>query len=314
MDPITHGVIGLAISSFSGHTVSLSSPLSLGCAIGAMIPDLDVVVRLVKNEMVYLKHHRGFSHSVPALVVFSAVVTAVLMLLHPEANILQLFLWTFLGALSHTVFDILNSYGAMLFTKKRKANLLTLYDPLISVVALILIFYPRHSNLLNIGALMVTLAYLGFRYRQKTRSENEIKAYFEKDYRITDVTIMPSLKLFYKWDFVLATKTHSIVGKYNSFNGRIDVVDSLKNAPQEMVEIFKQSQVGRYFEDFTPNYHVVQTNTLKGLELKAIDLRYHFRNDFLHHATLLLDGNQKILESYFRPYRFYKKIAVSEVA
>ncbi len=46
MDPLTHGVIGLAISSFSGQAVSLDNPVSIGAALGAMSPDIDVISRL----------------------------------------------------------------------------------------------------------------------------------------------------------------------------------------------------------------------------------------------------------------------------
>ncbi len=45
-------------SSFSGEPVSLLNPVSLGCAIGAMSPDIDAVVRIFFNDYEYLKHHR----------------------------------------------------------------------------------------------------------------------------------------------------------------------------------------------------------------------------------------------------------------
>ncbi len=99
MDPLTHGVIGLAISSFSGQAVSFDNPISIGAALGAMSPDIDVVSRLFFNDMVYCKHHRGFSHSLPSLLVLSGLITSGLSFMFPEMIIWQVFLWTFIGAI-----------------------------------------------------------------------------------------------------------------------------------------------------------------------------------------------------------------------
>lgn len=76
MDPVTHGVIGLAISAFSGDPVSLVNPVSLGCAIGAMSPDIDIIAK-IKGDYVYLKHHRGLTHSFPARVFDTFIIRIV---------------------------------------------------------------------------------------------------------------------------------------------------------------------------------------------------------------------------------------------
>jgi len=312
MDPLTHGVIGLAISAFSGETVTALNPISIGCAVGAMIPDIDVVVRLFKGEMVYLKHHRGMTHSVPFLLGLSSIITVVLAASFPTYSFFNILIWTFIGALSHTAFDILNSYGAMLFTKKRKASLLTLYDPLISIIALFLIFYPSHDVISYSGSVIVFTGYLIFRIIQKKKVFERVTDYFKDEYKITQVVILPSLKVFYKWDFVVATKTHSIVGKYNIYNDRFEIIETFKNTSNDMVEVFKSSNVGKYFEKFTPNYHIVIIENEESTTLKVIDLRYHFKNDFMHHASIEMDLDNNIMASFFHPYSIDKRIEVCE--
>lgn len=64
MDPITHGVVGLAIAAFTGETVSIASPYAMGSLLGAVIPDADIIMQ-VKGDYSYLKNHRGMSHSIP---------------------------------------------------------------------------------------------------------------------------------------------------------------------------------------------------------------------------------------------------------
>lgn len=312
MDPITHGVIGAAISAFSGQSVAIDNPVTIGAAIGAMSPDIDFVVRLFSNDMVYLKHHRGMTHSVPFLALFSVIITSALYFMFPEMNVFTVFIFTLLGAISHTVFDILNSYGAMLLKKKKKLSLLTLYDPFISVLALYLIIVRQHNILSYTSVLFLFAAYLVFRSLIKRSVFRTISKMYADHGKIDKVTILPSLKFFYKWDFIVSTSTHNIVGVYNTIKKEEQIVKKYRKKNIEMMDVFKSSNLGKYFTDFSSNYHVEYTKGMDNITLKIIDLRYYFRDNFMHHGTLILDENHKILESYFQPYKQNKMIAVAE--
>ena len=313
MDPITHGVIGAAISAFSGQPVAIDNPVTIGAALGAMSPDIDFVVRLFSNDMVYLKHHRGLSHSLPFLALFSVAITGGLHFVFPEMNLLTVFIFTFLGAISHTVFDILNSYGAMLIKKKKKLSILTLYDPFISVLALYLIIVREHSIISYTSVLTLFVGYLIFRYVLKKSVSKKINKLYSKNNKVKDITILPSLKFFYKWDYIVSTNTHNIVGVYNSIKKEETVVKKYRKKNPDVIEVFKSSNLGKYFIDFSSNYHIEYTKNLDKITLKIVDLRYYFRDNFMHHGTLILDENYKILESYFQPYKLNKMIPVAEI-
>jgi len=314
VDPITHGVIGLALSSFSGQAVSLDNPVSIGAALGAMSPDIDVVSRLFFDDMVYCKHHRGFSHSLPSLLVLAGGITFGLSFMFPEMLIWQVFLWTFLGAVSHTAFDIMNSYGAMLLKKKVKANLLSLYDPVLSVIALFLIFFRYHNviSLTTAGGLF--FVYLGIRIWMKKNARKRIAAHFGHGYSIEEVEILPSLKVFYKWDFIVHSSSHDIVGNFNQFSGKFKVIQKLTKKQKHFKDIFMNTNVGAYFSDFTPNFHVTSFQEMEHTVLKVTDLRYHFKGNFMHHAEVRLDESMNVIESYFQPYSQNKRIPVMESA
>lgn len=312
MDPITHGVIGLAISTFSGTTPSLDNPVAIGAAIGAMIPDSDVVIRLFSDEMTYLKHHRGWSHSLPALTIFSGLITLGLSVMMPGSLSFEVFFWTLMGALSHTIFDILNSYGAMLFKKKRKLNLLTLYDPFITLLAIYLIFSGEKSLLQFTAVVLLFAVYLAMRWKMKQRAHHHVATAISRQYDFKRVTILPSLKAFYKWDFVADTKSHHIVGKYNLFTRKLQIIAKYYKKDSQHLGTFDQSNLGRYFRRFSPNIHLEVVEHDNHIELKAIDLRYYMKNSFLHHGTLYLDRNGEIVESYFHPYKQNKWIPVLE--
>jgi inner membrane protein len=313
MDPISHGIIGVAISSFSGAPVAINSAVTVGSMLGAMSPDLDFVIRIFKDDVKYLEHHRGFSHSIPMLLGFSIAITTLLSFVGFENfNFFQTFFWTFLGALSHTGFDILNSYGARLMQRKHKGNLLTLYDPFITMVCGILIY--RHVNGINELFLAVVLIamYLAIRLDLRERAQEALRTEFESQMQINTVIVMPALKLFYKWDFVIEGNEKNIVGQYNPFSkDPIKVVKALAVSEPELLSVVRATVLGQKFSNFSPNIHaeIILTQDDE-ITVRIVDLRYFFRNTFLHQATLILDKDLKPVKSIFHPYKLSKAVLV----
>ncbi|TCO80013.1 metal-dependent hydrolase [Marinisporobacter balticus] len=316
MDPVTHGIIGLAISSFSGEAITFSNPIALGCAIGAMSPDIDIIAKL-KGDYTYLKHHRGISHSIPALFVLAGIITMGLSLFFKEFHFLQVFIWTFIGGLSHTFFDILNSYGAKLFMpftkKKSMVGILMLYDPVITILSFLLIFVKQKGLIFYGGILFSFILYLAIRWKMKKYAEKIVLAYYQHGYKITDINILPALMAFHKWDFIVNTNSHNLVGQINLLNKKVFERKKFKKPEDEILQMFKETKIGKYFREFTPNYHVIQLEEMNNIILKSIDLRYFLRNNFMHHATVIYDREENIVESFFHPYSIQKNIRVVEV-
>ncbi|QZY56575.1 metal-dependent hydrolase [Crassaminicella profunda] len=316
MDPITHGVIGLAISAYSGDPVAFTNPVSLGCAIGAMSPDIDIIAKL-KGDYVYLKHHRGISHSIPALFVLAGIITIGLSLFFAEFQLLRVFIWTLIGCISHTFFDILNSYGAKLFMpftkKKSMIGILMLYDPVITVLCFLLIFVKEKTTALYIGIAMSFFIYLISRWMMKQRAEKIVKNYYHHGYKVCSVNILPALMAYHKWDFIVSTKSHNLVGQVNLLNGKIFERKKFKIPEDEDIQMFKETNMGKYFQDFTPIYQVIKSEEMDNIVLKSIDLRYYLRNNFMHHATVIYDCEKNIVQSFFHPYHIQKNIPVIEV-
>src|SRR5690606_40652820 len=78
--------------------------------IGSLAPDIDTVLQL-RDNAVYIRHHRGATHSIPAVLLWPLLIAGALSLIFPEANLLHLWLWSFLAVFMHVFVDIFNSYG-----------------------------------------------------------------------------------------------------------------------------------------------------------------------------------------------------------
>ena len=315
MDPLTHGLVGSAISAFSGTAVGIDNPLTIGAMLGAMSPDLDFVIRLFKDDAAYLEHHRGISHSIPFLIGFSVVITLGLSFMGFEQfSFLQTLLWTFIGALSHTGLDILNSYGARLFIKKRKANLLTLYDPVITLVGFWFVLNGKNTLYELVSGTLIISIYLLMRNNSKHNAGKRINAYFSKLYQVSDISVMPSLKAFYKWDFVVHTTEYDFVGQYSPLRikNKLQIKHRMKTVDESYYNLFRSAIVGEKFSEFSPNLHLEVTKDSEThlIIIRAIDLRYFVKENFMHHATLIVDHDHKFVSSFIHPYNMNKAIPI----
>lgn len=321
MDPLTHGLVGAALSTFSGTAAGFDNPITIGAMLGAMSPDLDFVIRIFKNDAAYLEHHRGVSHTVPFLAGFSVAITLILSQMGFVAFDFWLtLLWTFVGALSHTGLDILNSYGAKFIKRKLKVNILTLYDPVITLVGIFLIFNGENTLLELTGASVIVASYLYVRSRSKSSARMVLQSYFCESHLNVSVHVMPALKAFHKWDYVVHTDSHDIVGTYNPIKGLLDkrkgieIIKTFKRNEVCYYDVFRATEVGRIFTHFSPNLHINVTHDDENdqIVLRAVDLRYFFKENFMHHATLVLDKELNHISSFLHPYKINKAIPVYE--
>lgn len=88
----------------------MSQAVMIAALAGSQAPDIDTILKL-KNNAVYIRNHRGFTHSIPAVLFWSVLIPGILFMFYPEANLLHLWLWTLLAVVLHVFVDIFNAYG-----------------------------------------------------------------------------------------------------------------------------------------------------------------------------------------------------------
>lgn len=304
MDPISHGIVGAAIGAAGGLDVSLTNPYFLATIMGAVSPDLDIVYQCW-GDWIYLKHHRGFSHSLPGLFCFAFLTGGILSLLFPASSFFMLFFWALVGTLSHTFLDLLNSYGVMLLypfsRKKYTLNLLMITDPFLLLGGMAMVFCGYYGWPFLYLALILLISYLIIRLFMRRRAERLIRHYYGG--YLTRLVVMPAFIGIVKWDFIATVQNKNIVGQINLLNCKITVYKKLKLISEEIIEKLEQTKIGKIFREFTPLFHIeyfLEGNKIIG---RFIDLRYFVKNRFLHHGTVIMDKKSNVVEKeLFQPY------------
>ena len=317
MDPITHGIIGLGISTLSGEAAGIN-PITIGAVLGAMSPDIDIVVKYW-GDYRYLKHHRGPTHSIVSLIGLSLAITTGLFFIFSGYSFLNIFIWTFLGSASHTFFDGLNSYGVrpfMPFSKKKVlANVLMLYDPVLTVLSIGLVFLPAEKVKLKLIIVLITVsAYILLRLKARDRVYRHLFRKYSLNIMTDTVHVLPDLMNFFKWDFIIKAENYKIVGNINSLNSKINVIKRLEHSNHKLIKPANATELGLYFNEFTSSMiHTQVTEEDDKTVLRLIDLRYFLNNEFMHNATIEFDRDEeKLVKSVFHPYKLQKEILIEK--
>ncbi len=313
MDPLTHALVGVGVAALTGDKFALGNPVHLGAVLGALAPDMDIVFRLF-GDVPYLTHHRGSSHSIPGVLVMSGVIAAGLWLLLGGINPGLIFLWTFLGALSHITLDILNSYGAkVLWPFSRKSytlNLLVLADPVIIALFAGVILWPGMPGLIAEAAFWLALVYLGSRFYLRQRVYRMLERRFAGE-SILRIIVMPAMVSLWNWSFLIETRESYIIGEIRCFSSQLGIKRILEKVPQNvLIGKALKSKIGQLFQSFTPYFHISHRLEDGKHIVRFRDLRYFFREDFLHSATVIFDETQTIIDAVFQPYSKNRKIRV----
>lgn len=102
MDTASHILFGVTLGGLatidpSVNETGVAAAVMLGTIVASNAPDFDTVLRL-KGMNWYIRHHRGITHSLPGLLIWPVIITALLVPLFGIHNHwATMLLWSFLG-------------------------------------------------------------------------------------------------------------------------------------------------------------------------------------------------------------------------
>ncbi|HWQ41345.1 MAG TPA: metal-dependent hydrolase [Desulfosporosinus sp.] len=308
MDPITHGLIGIALSTLSGHVMQLNDPVFLGCTLGAMLPDLDIIAH-VKGRLNYLLKHRGASHSLIALTGMALGLSSALNFLLPTTSWMTVFFWTLIGTMSHGIIDLLNSYGAELLwpfsRKKITVDMIMLTDPIVLgsflVSFMIALKTPNLAERSSLIAILISALYLGYRHLGQRKTRDRLMGIYHLNER-DQVKVLPAMYHPFSWNFILFQGDFVCFGIIRKQTPSICRVLPKADEDNPSVLSALEGSLAEIFNQFTPYYHVI-AHYLEAEEcnIEFLDLRYWSKGNFLYSGKVFLNENGEISQEIFHP-------------
>ena len=312
MDTATHVVMGVALGGLAtidpvvAEDPALGQAVLIGTLVGSQAPDFDTILKL-KNNAVYIRNHRGITHSMPAVVMWGLLLTGLLTLFYPEVNTLHLWLWTFFAVILHVFVDVFNAYGTQAyrpFTKRWVAyGFINTFDPYI--------FYFHIAGIIAwlIGAdpaqlWLIIYFILALYYVKRYFDKREMVKLLEENFTdIEQIITFPTIKQNI-WRIVVTTPSRYYVGRAE--NGHITILDEFINKPintrDPVVKKALEDHNIKAFLSFSPVYRYEINYHDEYTELRFIDLRYRHNGRYPFVALVQIDDEHgdhlKILDSY----------------
>ncbi|WP_394189052.1 metal-dependent hydrolase [Paenisporosarcina quisquiliarum] len=321
MDTGTHIVMGIALGGLAmidpvvaNHTVTATAVMA-GTIIGSQAPDVDTVLKL-RNNAVYIRHHRGITHSIPAVLLWPVAIAGAIHLFVPGADFLHLWLWTFLAVFLHVFVDIFNSYGTQAlrpFSNKWVAlGVINTFDPTIFALHVVgLLFWAFGSNPVYTMLLMysIIVVYYLIRFAVQAAVRHAVKNTIPS---AEEIIIAPTIK-FFQWRIAAISKTHHYVGRaYGRSINIYDRFDRIEIPDSPLVKAALKDKNLQAFISFSPIYRWEITEHDHVTEVRLIDLRYRSNDYYPFVAVAHLNEDLEIINSYtgwiFSEDKLHKKL------
>lgn len=324
MDSGTHLVMGIALGG-----LALADPVVAGSSmttaavitatiIGSQAPDIDTVLKL-RNNAVYIRNHRGITHSIPAIILWPILITGVFSLLFQGANILHLWLWTFLAVFLHVFVDIFNAYGTQALrpiSKKWIAlGVINTFDPIIfslHVIALMLWAFGFNPVWTMASLYCIIVVYYLIRFTLQQAVKHAVKKTIPGAEKII---LSPTMR-FFQWRVAANSSSTHYVGR--AYGRSITIYDKFPIEPLPDTPLFhaalEDSNLAA-FVSFSPLYRWEVSELENNYhEVRLIDLRYRSENHYPFVAVALLNDNHEVVQSYtgwiFSEDKLQKKLIV----
>ncbi|WP_019242935.1 MULTISPECIES: metal-dependent hydrolase [Bacillus] len=324
MDTGTHIVMGIGLGALAtldpivAESSLTAQAIMFGTIIGSQAPDIDTILKM-RNNAVYIRNHRGITHSIPAVLLWPLLITFVIYAFIPEANLLHLWLWTFLAVFIHVFVDIFNAYGTQalrpLTQKWIALGIINTFDPFIfgiHIAGLILWAFGADPGSTFLLVYVIIIGY----YVARIREHKAIKASIKQNIPDARKIILSPTMRYHKWKVAISTEKNYIVGHMN--NGQLTILDTFARIPlpdHPAIDIAKHDKNLAAFLSFSPIFRFEMEEGDDYVEVRFIDLRYRSNGHYPFVAIVRLDQDLSITNSYtgwvFSEEKLRKKLKVA---
>ncbi|WP_419954061.1 metal-dependent hydrolase [Neobacillus niacini] len=323
MDTGTHVVMGIALGGLAtldpvvASNSATATSVLIATIAGSQIPDIDTVLKL-RNNAIYIRNHRGVTHSIPAVLLWPLILLAVIFPFFPGANLLHLWGWTFAAVFIHVFVDIFNAYGTQAlrpFTSKWVAlGVINTFDPIIfgiHVAAIVIWVIGAHPGYTFLTMFVVLFGYYLLRFYAQAKVRAAVRKMIPD---ATDIITSPTMK-FNFWRIAVMNEEEFFVGRAMGTN--IVIYDRFKRVPvpkTPVLEAAKKDSNLAAFLSFSPVYRWELDEYDDHYEVRFIDLRYRSNGHYPFVAVVQLDLELNPISSYtgwvFSEKKLRKKLSI----
>ncbi|PYE48172.1 metal-dependent hydrolase [Paenibacillus barcinonensis] len=308
MDTSTHFVMGIGLAGLAyidpvvAADPMLAAAVMVGTIAGSQAPDIDTALRFKSNSL-YIRNHRGMSHSLPFLMLWVLMITGVIGLIFSGIPLAHVVLWTAVAVGVHVFTDLFNTYGtqaARPFTERWIAwNVIHIFDPFLfttHVIAILLWAFDLVQPAPLFTALYILIGvYYIWRTIARVLVVRKVKQ-MDNSPEIAKYIVIPTIS-WSRWHVVKTNKDGSYeLGKIdgNELTWSLHATSSTHAA---VAASRKLPEVSAFL--YFTSYAVAEVEELPaGYKVRWADVRYRHRKQYPFVAVVVMDRNFETIDTY----------------
>lgn len=300
MDSLTQGLLGAATFAVVKNKEIGKKSLLIGAIVGT-IPDLDVFLSPLFNDIEFLTIHRSFSHSIGFAILLSLLLGEVFHRLYKKKHSRTKWqLAFFLATFTHSLLDCCTTYGTKLLSPFDNhlfsLNSIHVFEPIYTGILLVgvlnhLIKKKENKSLRHV--LILSTCYLVFGLISKNHAFYHFKSQLEKEeIAYENVLVSPTPLNSFLWHGIVKTKAGYYFATYSIFDGKKDVEYQFVESDNEIVDKIKNNRLIKYYLDYTQEYPLIETDEHGNTKIYAIKygpINYFGKPEFVYPLTFNLN-------------------------
>ncbi len=303
MDPLTHGLLGLAVGALRRSERDRAAVL-LGCVLAAELPDLDYLWPAGDPVLHSLRAHRGLTHAVVMAPLVALTATLLARLAFRRASVPSVFAWSLPSVLfAHLLADAWTGWGTRLALPFSDARVtldwMMVVDPLFTLPLLIgsLWGVRRHTVLRRavLTGAAISCAYLAVRIGIRA----DLTARVERAYPTAEVVqVFPSWLGPTEWRYAAVLPEHYAVGRVAAFAQPDEQATHVRNTETALSPLALASRTVQEALAWARIPMVSeQPRRPSGTEVSIADLRYHLNGSPTLSFRMELDGRGRLISA-----------------
>lgn len=300
MDSLTQGLLGAATFAVVKDKEIGKKSLLIGAIVGT-IPDLDVLLSPLFNDIEFLTVHRSFSHSIGFAILLSLLLGEIFHRLYKNRHSRTKWqLAFFLATFTHSLLDWCTTYGTKLISPFDdhlfSLNSIHVFEPIYTGILLIGVLthlIKKNENKSLINALILSTCYLIFGLISKNHAYYHFKSQLDKEkIAYDDVLVSPTPLNSFLWHGIAKEKNGYHFATYSIFDGTKDIKFQFVESDNEIVDKIKSSRLIKYYLDYTQEYPLIETDELGNTKIYAIKygpINYYGEPEFVYPLTFNLN-------------------------
>ena len=301
MDSVTQGLLGATTFAIIKDKEIGKKSLLIG-AIAGTIPDLDVFLAPLFNDVEFLTVHRSVSHSIALAIVLSLALGAIFHRIYKKKQSQRSWMIAFFLAIStHSLLDWCTTYGTKLlspFTSHLfSTNNIHVFEPIYTLILLIGVLFLVLKNQPKIGrqkviklTLFISSLYLSWTFVSKGIANKQFVEELEKqNIKYEKLIVSPTPFNTILWHGIAKTSKGYYIGTYSLLDEREDIAFNFEESANFVIKEIEQNRLVKYYLEYTQGFPLIKTDLAGNVKIYAIKygpINYFGSPEFIYPLSL----------------------------